>query len=359
MMKIKLFLGAYINSPNAQNINCLALAEFMDKDKFEIYTLARKNGNIDITHLSDSCNTIKYNKNFRFTKVWKYIFALYKCDILYLPKQEKLKVIVLLNKLFFRKKLFITIEGIFDDYALNVINQKDKNGLKKSLNTINLVDNRYSISEFCKNYNANKVALSTKDKILRFGVDTSRFSKKTLTKNPLENIVFIGRDMLRKGINEYLELAKLFPSLTFHIVGKCRKVNFVQIKNEYNNVKIHGGLTPDELNKLLQTIDLHILPSKSEGFPKVILETSAVGIPSLVYSHYGANEYIKHNMNGFVVDDFTGLKNSLSGIQADEQLLFDCAKNCVKIADKFDWKDVVKDWEQEIIKLNSNNKHYV
>jgi len=42
MKKIKIFLGAYINSTNAQNLNCLALAKYLDKDKFDVYTLELK-----------------------------------------------------------------------------------------------------------------------------------------------------------------------------------------------------------------------------------------------------------------------------------------------------------------------------
>ena len=39
MKKVKIFLGGYINYTNAQNLNCRALAIYLDKDKFEIFTL--------------------------------------------------------------------------------------------------------------------------------------------------------------------------------------------------------------------------------------------------------------------------------------------------------------------------------
>ena len=34
MSRIKVFLGGYINYTNAQNLNCRAVAEYLDKDKF-------------------------------------------------------------------------------------------------------------------------------------------------------------------------------------------------------------------------------------------------------------------------------------------------------------------------------------
>jgi hypothetical protein len=39
MSKIKVFLGGYINYTNAQNLNCRAIGEHLNKDKFEVYAL--------------------------------------------------------------------------------------------------------------------------------------------------------------------------------------------------------------------------------------------------------------------------------------------------------------------------------
>ena len=39
MRKKKIFLGAYVNINNAQNINCKSLAAYLDKEKYVIKTL--------------------------------------------------------------------------------------------------------------------------------------------------------------------------------------------------------------------------------------------------------------------------------------------------------------------------------
>ena len=39
MKKIKIFLGGYVNFPNAQNVNCDNIAQYLDKDNFEIHTM--------------------------------------------------------------------------------------------------------------------------------------------------------------------------------------------------------------------------------------------------------------------------------------------------------------------------------
>lgn len=45
--KTKIFLGAFINYTNAQNLNCLAIAKHLDKDKFEVLTLELFSGNLE------------------------------------------------------------------------------------------------------------------------------------------------------------------------------------------------------------------------------------------------------------------------------------------------------------------------
>ena len=356
MKKIKIFLGAYINAQNAQNINCLALAKYLDKGKFDVYTMENNNGSIDIDDLRLSCHIIHYDNRFKFTKIWKYIYALYKCDILYLPKQEKLRTISFLNKLFFKKTLFLTIESIIDDYMLETLKKSKKNSLKKYLKNIRSVPHIYSITKFIKHYNYSKIQLDSKNKILYLGINSTTFSKKKLYKKKLQNIIFIGNDMLRKGVYEYINLAKSFPNLTFHIVGKGVSIPFNEITQKHPNIKFHGSLNPDELNTLLQNIDLHILPSKSEGFPKVILETASVGIPSIVYSHYGADEWMTHEENGFIVDDYEDIKFYIQKLYDDENILFKNSKNALKMAKKFDWSHVVKDWEKELIYLYNNTE---
>ena len=46
--KIKVFLGGYVNFTNAQNLNCRALAKYLNKDKFECAAMLYPNGNLAV-----------------------------------------------------------------------------------------------------------------------------------------------------------------------------------------------------------------------------------------------------------------------------------------------------------------------
>ncbi|MEA1954441.1 MAG: glycosyltransferase family 4 protein [Campylobacterota bacterium] len=347
MNKIKLFLGGHINKQNAQNLNCNALSRYLNKDKYDIYTMSRTDGNIDIVEIENFATIFKYNHKLKFLKSWNYIKALYFCDILYLPRRDGLSLVLFFNK-FFKKKIFLTIEALFDQQTIK------GRSVDKVVNTINNVQYVYSITRYMKDINKNSVNLNSLDSILYLGVDLSTITVKKEISKVLKNIIFIGNDMQRKRVDEYLKLSKLYPNLIFHIVGTPNSLDINQINKEYKNVTVHGSKTPIELNKILQIMDLHILTSKSEGCPKVVFETAAVGIPSIVYGSYGAKEWIDNDENGFIINNFDELVNKINILNTDSSLLYNSSKNAIKLSEKFSWSNMIKSWEYEIDRIASD-----
>ena len=138
--------------------------------------------------------------------------------------------------------------------------------------------------------------------------------------------------------------------LNFYIIGGGNEEEYLR-SLATENVFFLGKINQKKLSIELDKIDLHILPSRSEGFPKVILETASAGIPSLVYSDYGASEWINHGENGFIVDNFNQMCNLLSLLLEDDMLLDFNSKGAYNMSRIFDWKIVVKEWEKNILDL--------
>ena len=293
--KINVFLGGFINLTNAQNLNCLALAEHLNKDKFNVYSLELYSGNLESQ--AEKITGLKIFNCFYPAKISMYLgflWGIYNCDVAYLPKAELSKWNHFWIKALCRKS-FSTIEGIIDETALqNAI--KVLGSKKKYLASRSKFDKQFSITNYMKNYNYERIGIQTEDKILYLGVNSEDFNVDS-TKKSLNKVLMIGNDLVRKGIYDYLELASKFPDTLFFIAGSGNdKVDLdTEIKAlQLENVIYKGLITTSELIDLLKESDLHILPSRSEGFPKVTLETAAAGIPSLVYADYGANEWITH-----------------------------------------------------------------
>ena len=115
-MRKKIFLGAYINVINAQNINCKSIAAHLDKDKYEVKTLILGNDNIpnipDLRYISVSTFLYKLSNSLAFLRgtLW--------ADIIYVPKHQSTPKLSLKIANIFGKKIFTTIEGNMCDMAV-------------------------------------------------------------------------------------------------------------------------------------------------------------------------------------------------------------------------------------------------
>ncbi|WP_228851092.1 glycosyltransferase family 4 protein [Aegicerativicinus sediminis] len=122
------------------------------------------------------------------------------------------------------------------------------------------------------------------------------------------SICFIGRLEKEKGFDLFLKAIQNLPPAfknqisTVHIIGEDRNFTYGDLINNLG-VKIvnHGLLKRSEVHKILKQTQLLILPSKTEGFPKVLAEswnykclTIASAIPGLdEYFHLQIARWLK------------------------------------------------------------------
>ena len=356
MNKIKIFLGGYINFTNAQNLNCRALAEHLDENKFEVYTLELFSGSLKSIK-KPNVHTFNCFKPHSFSKYFGYLWGIYHCDIAYLPKAEIDQWCKFWIKLF-KRKSFRTVEGIYGKALLGQI-LKSGTSYKAFKRTFENHDGVFSITKHVKDFNLKHHGIESNEKILYLGTSCNIFLNKNKSISHLSNIVYIGRLIKRKGTFDVLNVAKHFPNIQFVLVGdgedKKEVLQFIE-KHRLNNVTLKGMLTHQELAGLLKKMDLHLFPSHSEGFPKVTLETAAAGVPSIVYADYGANEWITNGKNGFIVKDITEIIRVINDLQDHPDKLKKISKNAIEMANHFDWNIVVKEWEKVIIDIINNSK---
>ena len=182
------------------------------------------------------------------------------------------------------------------------------------------------------------------------GTDYAEFAvEKQVT--ALTDVILIGADLKRKGIDDYLVLAAKFPGLRFHVAGgSVGGIDYAKQCADCGlaNITFHGPVSHAQLAELLKRVQLHIFPSRAEGFPKVTLETAAAGVPSVVYGDYGATEWITSGQDGFVVSTVDEMAGIIRDLLAHPEKLQPLADGARAMAQRFDWRVVIKDWEREI-----------
>ena len=225
-------------------------------------------------------------------------------------------------------------------YSLSLDLFGSENKIKNHFSLINKI---FPITTFLQ-INASSL-LPVQESVLQLGVDINQFSVSKRLK--LESIVFVGSLIERKQVHEFIHLAHTYPQLYFNLIGDGEERESLKKKSP-KNIIFHGLLSHSEIDEIFNCSDLMFLPSRSEGFPKVILEAASAGIPSILYDSYGASDWIQHYKDGFIVNDFQEAKDIVDKLISRPKILEKVSKNTFKLAARFDWKVVIKDWEKVI-----------
>ena len=128
--------------------------------------------------------------------------------------------------------------------------------------------------------------------------------------SPAKNFLFIGRLIADKGINEFINVVKLYSEnheLKFSIIGEIDKGNpssltLKDIKkfNEIRNLEYLGFQT--DVSSHIKKSYCIVLPSYREGTSRVLLEAGACGRPAIASNVPGCNNVIKDGINGLLCE---------------------------------------------------------
>ena len=141
------------------------------------------------------------------------------------------------------------------------------------------------------------------------GIDTDKFTHVTLPNGPEINFLLIARMIRDKGIEEFVEAAKIikpkYPMARFQLLGPLGVQNRTAIKkNELETWQNEGiveyvGET-DDVTKFIEKASCVVLPSYREGTSRVLLEAAAMGRPLVATDVPGCKEVVEDGVTGFL-----------------------------------------------------------
>ena len=172
------------------------------------------------------------------------------------------------------------------------------------------------------------------------GIDTTYFNPKLFSETQnmeLKNVlaissfdfvfVFVGRLVSDKGINEMVSAFKIvyekYPKAKLLLVGDYESdldpllpSTLVQIQT---NKAIKTVGFQNDVRPYLAISNALVFPSYREGFPNVVLQAGAMGLPAIVSNINGCNEIIVEGENGTIIP----VKNTASIVKKMELLMTD------------------------------------
>jgi len=143
------------------------------------------------------------------------------------------------------------------------------------------------------------------------GIDLDHYNPDAIQVAPHEGFtfVFVGRIVRDKGINELVaafdKLHSEHPDVRLVLVGS-REDNLDPVMpstldriNRGDGISAVGG--KKDVRPYYAAADALVFPSYREGFPNVVIEAGAMGLPSIVTDINGSREIIINGENGVII----------------------------------------------------------
>lgn len=256
-----------------------------------------KNISFDVIHLNTSCSKFGLIRDFIITNLVKKtkvkLVVHCHCDINYMVKSN-------ISKFIF-KRLCINSDKIL------VLNESSKQYIKAKLSRESLI-----IPNF----------IELKD---------LKQESNRLFNIQIKTILYVGHVVRTKGCDDILEVARNMKDKQFIMIGYVSKE--IRLINKPRNVLFLGELNKNEVIQYMYKSDLLLFPTHTEGFPNVVLEAMACGLP-IVTTEVGAIPDMIEDKGGIIVP----IKDVKSIIKAINRL------------ENIDLRNSISNWNIEKVK---------
>lgn len=185
----------------------------------------------------------------------------------------------------------------------------------------------------------------------KYGVPTDKFV-----------VVGVGQLQIRKGIFDFIEVAKKMPDTYFIWAGgfsfKQLSEGYKKIKENIqdlpDNIKFLGIVPREQMNQIYNIADIMFLPSYEELFPMTVLESANCKLPIVLRDI----ELYKSILDGYYlsgksINDFVNIINSLKD---DRNLYIKQMEKSCECAKKYSEENVAKLWRRYYNRIYRKSK---
>ncbi|WP_255194503.1 glycosyltransferase family 4 protein [Natronobeatus ordinarius] len=133
--------------------------------------------------------------------------------------------------------------------------------------------------------------VSSRIEVVSNGIDTERFTPDESESEPIDHdgpvVLFVGRLVEGKRPTDALcavaQVRETFPNVELHFCGdgplRSELKSIARDLGLRDSVRFHGQVPYDEMPGVYRSSDVLVLPSRSEGVPRTVLEAMATGTP--------------------------------------------------------------------------------
>lgn len=152
-------------------------------------------------------------------------------------------------------------------------------------------------------------------------------------------LLFAGHCIPTKGVFELVSVCKNIPNIRLRMIGAISdnmRKQLIEIAGDQDNwLDIKGQVPFKETIREMKSCDVFVLPTYTEGFPNVILESMACGCP-IIASSVGAIPEMLEEEDGrhygilIVPQNESNLKTAILTLLGNDKLKVECGNNARK-----------------------------
>lgn len=199
-----------------------------------------------------------------------------------------------------------------------------------------------------------KSRFGDKFSVLPLGIDSGIYhSNGRKQQQSRLKVVSAGGVKANKRPELILEMARHYPQADFvwYGEGDMRPDLIAQSKQQgLANLSFPGALPPHLLGEAFRVADLFVMPSKSEGVPKVSQEAAACGLAQVIFGYYEAPSVVDMQ-NGFVVWSDEAFMEKVGELIDNPLLVEEFGKAGAEMALAWDWVVVARQWRERLIEI--------
>lgn len=193
-------------------------------------------------------------------------------------------------------------------------------------------------------------------------------SPAVLTKNSQidgpKKFMLAGMLQRRKGFDLFIEglshvASRIDPGTEFHIYGVGSELERLELqvgRLGLQNMVFFKGFCED-IYSIYRNYDAFILSSRLEGFPLVMVDALAAGLPVIAFDcPTGPSAIVRTGFNGILVEqeNVTELGAAIESFGAEENLYRRYRENCKASVEPYNLKVVMEDWKALIGRFPSS-----
>jgi glycosyltransferase involved in cell wall biosynthesis len=174
-------------------------------------------------------------------------------------------------------------------------------------------------------------------------------------------LIFIGRLDHIKGIKYLIESVAIIKKndrkIVLFIVGAGAERTKLEAQVERldlgDEVIFTGEIKNDQIPRHLSKSDILVLPSLSEGFPNVILEAFAAGLPVIVTKVGGMQDIVTEGVNGFLIEpeNSKDIADKVICLFDDRALMEKMSQNNIIKVEGYAWEKIAAKMEEVYMKI--------